>query len=218
MKIKCQAKCEVVDEQECPLQKCIGNNCSSNITKKDGCVFCDGAWQTEKTDMMVCRSGELLKKSCKDNEWCTSQGECKAQCERVDPNDGTITTNILASKNASTPILLKDEKSLTGKILTIFVIIASILFFIILGVCWYYRNRMKRYFNKNRVRDSQAMEIYLRRVASPATPNMSSIRLITLNQLIIDNKKLGEGEFGAVYALLSKSSIQQQICVTTSNL
>ncbi len=60
---------------------------------------------------------------------------------------------------------------------------------------------MKRYFNKNRVRDSQAMEIYLKRVASPATPNMSSIRLITLNQLIIDNKKLGEGEFGAVYAV-----------------
>uniref|UniRef100_A0A914DYG2 Serine-threonine/tyrosine-protein kinase catalytic domain-containing protein n=1 Tax=Acrobeloides nanus TaxID=290746 RepID=A0A914DYG2_9BILA len=44
------------------------------------------------------------------------------------------------------------------------------------------------------------MEIYLRRVALPSTPNMSPIRLITLNQLIIDNKKLGEGEFGAVYA------------------
>uniref|UniRef100_A0A914CJW7 Protein kinase domain-containing protein n=1 Tax=Acrobeloides nanus TaxID=290746 RepID=A0A914CJW7_9BILA len=150
--------------------------------------------------MMVCKSGELLKKSCRDNEWCSSQGECKAQCERVDTNDGTITNSILASKNASTPLLLNVEKGLNGKFLAIFVIIASILFFIILGACWYYRDRIKRCFNKNSVGDSQAMEIYLRRVALPSTPNMSSIRLITLNQLIIDNKKLGEGEFGAVYA------------------
>jgi hypothetical protein len=45
------------------------------------------------------------------------------------------------------------------------------------------------------------VEIYLKKLISPSAPNMSSILLITLNQLIIDKKKLGEGEFGAVYAV-----------------
>jgi hypothetical protein len=45
------------------------------------------------------------------------------------------------------------------------------------------------------------MELNLRKLNSPSIPNMSQIRLITLNQLIIDKKKLGEGEFGAVYAV-----------------
>jgi hypothetical protein len=85
-KTKCQAKCEVVEERECPIQKCVGNNCSSHTTKKDGCVFCDGAWQIEKTDIMVCRSGELLKRSCPADKWCMSQGDCKAHCESVDTN------------------------------------------------------------------------------------------------------------------------------------
>uniref|UniRef100_A0A914ELF9 Uncharacterized protein n=1 Tax=Acrobeloides nanus TaxID=290746 RepID=A0A914ELF9_9BILA len=52
MKTKCQAGCEVVDERECTVQICQGNNCSQ-ATKKDGCTFCNGAWQTKRTDMVI---------------------------------------------------------------------------------------------------------------------------------------------------------------------
>jgi hypothetical protein len=87
MKTKCQATCEVVVERECSMQICIGNNCSYHTTKKDGCIFCNGAWQTERTDIVVCKSGQLLYQSCPDNKWCLGQGECKAHCGRVDTSE-----------------------------------------------------------------------------------------------------------------------------------
>uniref|UniRef100_A0A914CWG8 Protein kinase domain-containing protein n=1 Tax=Acrobeloides nanus TaxID=290746 RepID=A0A914CWG8_9BILA len=42
--------------------------------------------------------------------------------------------------------------------------------------------------------------MYLKKLTSPSAPNLNNIRLITLNQLKIDKKKLGEGEFATVYA------------------
>uniref|UniRef100_A0A914BZC0 Protein kinase domain-containing protein n=1 Tax=Acrobeloides nanus TaxID=290746 RepID=A0A914BZC0_9BILA len=204
-KTQCQAKCEVVEKQECLLQTCVGNNCStiSHTTIKDGCVLCDGAWQIGKTDIMVCRSGELLKRSCPANKWCMSQGDCKARCEEVDTN-GTI-TSVLTSTSYS-----KVGTNSSGTILAILVIIAFIIFLVILGACWYYKNRLAKHFNQNIVSDSNSIELNLRKLNSPSIPNMSQIRLITLNQLIIDKKKLGEGEFGAVYAVRTRKRMDKK--------
>jgi hypothetical protein len=86
MKTKCQDKCEVVDERECTIKVCSGNNCSYP-TKKDGCIFCNGDWQAKRTDIVVCKSGKFLSQSCPDNKWCLGDGECKAHCGKVDTNE-----------------------------------------------------------------------------------------------------------------------------------
>jgi hypothetical protein len=46
------------------------------------------------------------------------------------------------------------------------------------------------------------LEVYLAKGNEQNRPNMSQLRLIKTNELIInENEKLGEGEFGAVYAV-----------------
>lgn len=72
--------------------------------------------------------------------------------------------------------------------------------FNIFQLCWYFRKRIS-----HRVQKIRTFSHFTKKVRThpvPELPNMSSLQLITLNQLIIDrSQKLGAGEFGVVYAV-----------------